>query len=148
MGGRPRGRGERSATNSVKRALVGFSGTLPLLAGVIILVGLMRTFVTREMFSTVFTGNLLTDTLLGSVIGSVSAGNPITSYVIGGELLAEGVSMYAVAAFIVAWVTVGVVQLPAEAGILGRRFALVRNLVSFVLSLVVAIATVIMAGAI
>jgi uncharacterized membrane protein YraQ (UPF0718 family) len=108
----------------------------------------MRTFVTREMFSTVFTGNLLTDTLLGSVIGSVSAGNPITSYVIGGELLAEGVSMYAVAAFIVAWVTVGVVQLPAEAGILGRRFALVRNLVSFVLSLVVAIATVIMAGAI
>ncbi len=148
MGGRPRGRGERSATNSVKRALVGFSGTLPLLAGVIILVGLMRTFVTREMFSAVFTGNLLTDTLLGSVIGSVSAGNPITSYVIGGELLAEGVSMYAVAAFIVAWVTVGVVQLPAEAGILGRRFALVRNLVSFVLSLVVAIATVIMAGAI
>lgn len=148
MGGRPRGRGERSATNSVKRALVGFSGTLPLLAGVIILVGLMRTFVTREMFSTVFTGNLLTDTLLGSVIGSVSAGNPITSYVIGGELLAEGVSMYAVAAFIVAWVTVGVVQLPAEAGILGRRFALVRNSVSFVLSLVVAIATVIMAGAI
>jgi hypothetical protein len=52
------------------------------------------------------------------------------------------VSLFAVVAFIVAWVTVGVVQFPAEAAILGRRFAAARNLLAFMLAMVVSIATV------
>jgi len=40
------------------------------------------------------------------------------------------------------WVTVGLVQLPAEIAALGRKFALVRNAVSFVLFIAVAILTV------
>jgi uncharacterized membrane protein YraQ (UPF0718 family) len=90
----------------------------------------------------VFKGNIISDTLLGAIFGSISAGNAVTSYIIGGELLKEGISLFAVAAFIVAWVTVGVVQFPAEAAILGKRFALLRNLLSFILSIAVAIVTV------
>ena len=78
----------------------------------------------------------------GSTVGSISAGNPITSYIIGGELLKEGISLFAVTAFITAWVTVGIIQLPAEASILGKRFALARNILSFIFSIIVAIATV------
>jgi hypothetical protein len=48
-----------------------------------------------------------------------------------------------VTAFIAAWVTVGVIQLPAEAAILGKRFALTRNALSFIFAIIVAIATVI-----
>jgi hypothetical protein len=42
----------------------------------------------------------------------------------------------------VAWVTVGIVQFPAEAGILGKRFAITRNTLSFILAIGVSIATV------
>ena len=80
---------------------------------------------------------------MGSMIGSISTGNPITSYIIGGELLKEGVSLFAVTAFIAAWVTVGVIQLPAEAAILGKRFALTRNALSFIFAILVALATVV-----
>jgi uncharacterized membrane protein YraQ (UPF0718 family) len=79
------------------------------------------------------------NSVIGSLLGSVSAGNPIVSYIIGGELLDQGVSITAVTAFLVAWVTVGLVQLPAEMALLGKRFALYRNGFAFISSMVVAI---------
>jgi uncharacterized membrane protein YraQ (UPF0718 family) len=127
---------------SFTKAFKSFGTALPILLGVILLVGLFRTFVSSQMIASVFTGALLRDTVIGTVIGSISAGNPITSYIIGGELLKEGVSLFAVTAFIVAWVTVGIVQFVAEAGILGKRFALSRNILSFILAILVAVATV------
>lgn len=128
---------------SLGNALKNFVSTLPLIVGVILLVGFFRTFVTKQMIQSVFTGRLLQDTLIGAVIGSIAAGNPVTSYIIGGELLKEGINLFAVTAFIVTWVTVGIVQFPAEAGILGKRFAVARNVLSFVLAILVSIATVI-----
>ncbi len=113
-----------------------------MLLGVILLFGLVRTFVTNQMIASVFTGNSFLETLIGAGIGSISAGNPVISYVIGGELLKGGASLFAVTSFIVAWVTVGIVQFPAEASILGKRFATIRNILSFVLSILVSVATV------
>ena len=120
-----------------------FVNLLPILIGVVLLIGLFKTYITPDIISSIFIGDFFQDTLLGSVIGSVSAGNPITSYVIGGELLREGVNLFAVSAFVIAWVTVGVIQLPAEASILGKRFAITRNVLSFIFTILVAIATVI-----
>jgi len=133
----------KSILSAFSRALKGFSTAIPVLLGVILLLGIFQTFISKKMIGSIFTGNLIKDTLLGSIIGSVSAGNPINSYVIGGELLKNNVSLFAVTAFIAAWVTVGIVQLPAEASILGKRFAISRNILSFILSIFVSIATVI-----
>lgn len=133
---------DKSILSAFCRALKGFRASIPVLLGVILLLGLFKTFISEEIISSVFTGNLIKDTLLGSLIGSISAGSPINSYVIGGELLRNHVSLFAVTAFIVAWVTVGIVQLPAEALILSKRFAITRNLLSFILSFFVSIATV------
>ena len=70
----------------------------------------------------------------------------MTSYIIGGEQMFQGVSMLAITAFIVAWVTVGVIQLPAEALMLGKRFALLRNVISFITAVIIAILTVLILG--
>jgi hypothetical protein len=59
---------------------------------------------------------------------SAVLGCELTSYVIGGEVRHEGVGMVAITAFIVSWVTVGIIQLPAEAVMLGKRFAIVTVL--------------------
>ncbi len=128
-----------------KRALTGLWNNLktsiPILIGVLLLIGLVNSAVPRGFFSRLFTGKGLLDPLVGAVFGSVAAGNPVTSYVIGGELLASGISLTAVLAFILSWITVGIVQLPAESLMLGRRFALIRNAVSFVLAVLIAVLT-------
>jgi uncharacterized membrane protein YraQ (UPF0718 family) len=127
---------------TLKKTLKSFGVMLPILVGVILLIGLFKTYITPDLISSIFKGEFVQDTFLGSLIGSISAGNPISSFIIGGELLIEGVSLFAVTAFIVAWVTVGIIQLPAEASILGKRFALARNFISFIFAILVAIATV------
>jgi len=101
-----------------------FRQTIPLLLGVLLLVSLVLVVVPASFYARVFTGNAILDPLIGAVVGSIAAGNPVTSYIIGGELIDHGVSILAVVAFIVAWVSVGLIQLPAEAEMLGRRFAL------------------------
>ena len=77
------------------------------------------------------------------MFGSISVGHPIVSYIIGGELLEYGVSLIAVTAFVLAWVSVGIVQLPAESLMLGKRFAFSRNAFAFITAIVIAILTVI-----
>ena len=70
----------------------------------------------------------------------------MTSYIIGGELLKNGVSLVAVLAFIVSWVTVGTVQLPAESLMLGRKFALLRNGISLIMAIAISVLTVLISG--
>ena len=136
-----RDRRERAAVAFYK-ALKNFGTALPVLLGVVLLIGLFKTYITIDMITYVFTGEPFRDTLIGSILGSILTGNPITSYIIGGELLKDGVSLSAVTAFIVAWVTVGMTQLPAEVLFLGKKFALTRNLLSFIFAIIVSIATV------
>ena len=127
---------------SLIKTLNGFKQVLPIILGVIMLVSLSITIIPKSFYESIFTGNKIIDPLFGAIIGSAATGNPITSYIIGGELLAQGVSLLAVTAFILAWVSVGLVQLPAESLMLGKRFAITRNVVSFLTALVIAILTI------
>jgi uncharacterized membrane protein YraQ (UPF0718 family) len=113
----------------------------PIILCVILLISLLISFISQDNISYLFTGGTL-DLLIGSLFGSLLAGNPITSYIISGELLKNGVSLIAVTAFLVSWITVGIIQLPAEIAILGKKFAITRNLISFISSIVVAILVV------
>jgi len=131
---------------AIKKSAKAMYRNLPLIAGVILLVSLVNGLLPKTVFNVLFFKNTLLDSFIGSAIGSILAGNPITSYILGGELLKQGISLVAVTSFIVAWVTVGVVQLPAEAVLLGKRFAITRNITAFLFTIIVAIITVAILG--
>jgi len=114
---------------------------LPVLAGVVLLVGLFKTVISADLVSSVFSGWAPGDAFWGTVAGSILAGNPVNSYVMGKGFLDVGVSLSGVAAFILAWVSVGLVQLPAEVAALGLRFSAVRMAAAFVLSIAMGLAT-------
>lgn len=123
-----------------------FANMLPILIGVVLCTGLFTSYVSKEALASIFSGNVGLDTLWATCFGSIIAGNPINSYIIGVALLDHGISLFAVTAFIVTWVTVGLVQLPAEIAGLGLRFALLRNALCFILAIPVAILTVMLLG--
>lgn len=127
---------------ALKNTWNNIKNTLPVLIGVILLIAWVISFVPSSLYNKIFIGNNVTDSFLGALVGSLAAGNPVNSYVIGIELLKQNVGLVAVTAFIISWVTVGVVQFPAEALLLGRKFALTRNIISFISAIVISMLTV------
>lgn len=128
---------------SIIKAAKGLWNSFPVLIGVILLISLANVLIPKTAYTFLFTGKLISDSFIGSIVGSILAGNPVTSYILGGEFLNQGVSLLAVTAFLVSWVTVGLVQFPAESMLLGKKFAIARNISAFFLSIIVAIITVV-----
>ena len=128
--------------DAFKKTIRTFINVLPIIIGMMLATSLVVTMFPEQISSGLFGNGEVLDTLLAASIGSIAAGHPLVSYFLGGELLGGGVSLIAVTAFIVTWVTVGVVQLPAEALMLGTRFALYRNIISFIAAIIIAFLTV------
>jgi len=61
-------RAVRSLLNNLKMSI-------PILLGVLLLIGLINALVPKTFFSRVFTGNRVLDPLIGAVFGSVAAGS-------------------------------------------------------------------------
>ncbi len=124
------------------KALKGFISMLPVLLAIILLLGIFDRYITKDILASFFISNNFIDTVTGTLMGGVLTGNPMVSYILSGELTAAGISFFAVTAFILSWVTLGVVQLPAEVEIFGFRFTFYRTLFTFITTILVSLATV------
>ena len=133
---------KKKLKESIKKAWIGIYNTLPILVGVILLISLITTNLDQSKLNYFFQNNYFIDSIIANLFGSILAGNPINSYVLGGELLKSGVSLFVITTFIVSWVTVGLIQFPAESILLGKKFAIIRNISAFFLSFIVAILTI------
>ncbi len=128
--------------NAIKKSFKNFLSLSPMILGIIGLVGIFKAFITPQMLSSLFVKNAFYDTFIGLLAGAVAVGQAIISYILGGELLKDGVSMYGVSAFILAWVTLGIVQLPLEASVLGIKFTILRNILAVIFTFIISVATV------
>jgi len=128
---------------SLKKALFSLISVLPMIVAVVLLVGVFQTYVTPDSFSFLFGKSDILDTLAGTFVGAIALGHGMMSYVIGEGFLQHGVSHYGVAAFLLSWVTLGFVQLPAEASVFGLRFTIYRNILTLISTILVAYFTVI-----
>ncbi len=132
--------------NNIKEAfnksLKGFLSMFPMLLAILLLLGIFDVYITKDILLSFFISNNFVDTITGTLLGGVLTGNPMISYILGGELTDAGVSLYAVTAFILSWVTIGLVQLPAEVEVFGLRFTFYRTLFTFITTILVSLATV------
>jgi len=127
----------------LKKSVMSIYYVSPMILGVLGLSAILLTYITPEQVKTVFTGNPFTDTLYGTFLGGIMMGNAMISYILGGELLKMGVSLYAVTAFLLAWVTTGYVQIPMEISFFGKRFTLIRNLMALFFTLIISVLIVV-----
>ena len=128
------------AARAARQTAATFVGTFPIVLGVLALACLVTAAVPTERISEVLPMESILGPVFGAAVGSLAAGHPLTSYILAGELSAAGASLATITALIVSWVTVGIANLPGEAAILGTRFALWRNAISFALAIVMAYA--------
>ena len=128
--------------DAFNKSLKGFLSMLPMLLAILLLLGIFDVYITKDILLSFFISNNFVDTITGTLLGGVLTSNPMISYILGGELTDAGVSLYAVTAFILSWVTIGLVQLPAEVEVFGLRFTFYRTLFTFITTILVSLATV------
>ncbi|MFO7710325.1 MAG: hypothetical protein R6V53_01015 [Candidatus Woesearchaeota archaeon] len=115
--------------------------SIPLILGILLLINLINPLF-QQYYPSLFTNNYFLDPIIGAIGGSIAFGIPITAYVAGGELLESGISLLAVTAFILAWTTVGLSMIPLEMRFLGKRFAIYRNGLNFLIAIIISISTI------
>ena len=128
--------------DNLRKTIKTFIDVVPIIVGMLLLTSLVITVFPEKISAGLFGNGDILDALLAASIGSIAVGHPLASYLLGGELLGGGVGLIAVTALVVAWVTVGIVQLPAEALMLGTRFAVYRNVICFIATILIAFLTV------
>ncbi len=128
---------------ALKKAFLSFISMMPMLIGVVGLVGLMQIYITPEMLSSFFGYGDILDIFAGTFAGAISMGQGMISYIVADGLMEQGVSIYALSAFILSWVTLGFIQIPAEASVFGGRFTLYRNILTLISTVLVAYLSVV-----
>jgi uncharacterized membrane protein YraQ (UPF0718 family) len=126
-----------------KKALIkawnSFKNILPLLLGVIILIGLILSIFDTKLISRIIgekSGAL--GVLLASAVGSVTLIPGFIAFPTAALLLEGGAGYIQIAAFVQTLMMVGIVTLPMEIKYFNKKVAILRNVLSFVLSIGVA----------
>jgi uncharacterized membrane protein YraQ (UPF0718 family) len=106
---------------------------LPVLFFIFVIMGIISIFVSRETIASLLGSKSgIIGILLGEIIGAVALIQPAAVYPFSGTLLNKGASYAVIYAFIGTAILIGVATLPAEIKFLGKRFTLVRNLLTFI----------------
>ena len=111
---------------------------IPLLIAVFGLVGLFQVYLSpAQVEQALGAGNGWLALILGGALGAVSIGPPLAAYPLAGSMLDAGAWPPAVAAFVITWISIGVITLPFEASVFSTRYALLRNGIGFISALLV-----------
>lgn len=110
------------------------------IAGIVFLIGLVLTIIPPDMIKTYLgEGNVVVSSIIGALVGSVTLIPGFVAFPLVGSLVASGASIVPTVAFLTTLTMVGVVTYPLEAKEFGRKFALMRNGLSFLGAIVIAL---------
>lgn len=111
---------------------------IPLLIAVFGMVGLFQVFLSpQQVEQALGASNGWMALFLGGALGAVSIGPPLAAYPLAGSMLDAGAWPPAVAAFVICWISIGIITLPFEASVFSLRYALLRNGIGFIVALLI-----------
>ena len=127
------------AVQSLRIALKSFIKMLPMIFIIIIAIGLLLGFIPPDQISR-FVGDQsgLGGVILIGVVGALMHIPALLSFPLASSILENGASVTAVAAFITTLTMIGMITLPLEIKMLGKKIALLRNGISFVIAILIA----------
>ncbi len=131
---------KEKAVETLKIAVKSFFKMLPMIFIIILSIGLLLGFVPPDQISR-FVGEQsgMGGVLLIGLFGALMYIPALLSFPLAASFLDGGASITAVATFILTLTMVGTVTLPLEIRELGKKMALLRNGLSFIIALIIAL---------
>lgn len=119
----------------------------PMIMLMVILISITLYFLPPEVISKYLGGdNLWLAMITASFVGSIALIPGFIAFPLGGVLRDSSVPYMIIAAFTSSLMMVGIVTLPVERQYLGMRVAILRNIISFIIAIIVALVTGILYG--
>ena len=116
-----------------------FRSLLPLLLGIILVVGLILSILDTKIISRIIGEESgVQGFLLASIVGSITLIPGFIAFPTAALLLEGGAGYAQIAAFVQTLMMVGIVTLPMEIKYFNKKVAILRNVISFILSIGVA----------
>jgi uncharacterized membrane protein YraQ (UPF0718 family) len=131
---------QKKAIQSLKTAGKSFMRIVPMVLIIVVAIGLLLGFVPPTQISRLAgeqSGVL--GVLLIATVGALMHIPALISFPLAASLLKSGASITVVAAFITTLTMIGTVTLPLEIKGLGKKMALLRNGISFVIAIIIAL---------
>ena len=124
---------------ALKKAWRMFLAVLPQFLAIVLLIGLLLGAVPPETIQAIIGSESgAKGLLLSALLGSVAIIPVLIAFPIAAELLKNGAGLMQIAVFISTLTTVGLATIPIEIAYLGRKAALLRNILALVFSFIVA----------
>ena len=125
---------------ALKVSLKSFLRILPLILIIVVLIGLMLAFLSPAEISKIAGKQSgYKGVLIFAFMGTILHIPSLISFPLAASLLRSGASLTAMAAFITTLTMIGIITLPLEIKELGQKIALLRNGLSFIVALAIAL---------
>jgi len=127
--------------NSMKMAKGMMKNMVGQIIGILLLIGLILTFIPPEVIKNVLgESNLFISTVISALVGSITLIPAFVAFPLVGSLVDAGASIIPAVAFLTTLTMVGLVTFPLEKREFGLKFATIRNIFSFVFAIMIALA--------
>lgn len=125
---------------ALKKAWKSFENILPQFLGIIIMVGIILAIVDTEFISMVIGRESgFRGVLLGSTIGAITLIPGFLAFPTAAMLLKSGAGLMQIGAFVSSLMMVGVVTIPVEIKYFGKKLTIMRNIMAYIFSFIVAL---------
>lgn len=132
-------RDRRSTSEALRHALRSARSLAPSLLSVLMVIGLLLGFVSEEAIVRVLgEGSGILGVATAAVLGSLLHIPSLVAFPLAASLERAGASTVSIAMFISTLTMVGIVTLPLELRVVGRRFTVLRNALSLVCAVLIA----------
>ena len=131
---------KKKTVRSLKTARGRFWQTASEIIGILALIGLLLAVIPDSYIQAVLGGESITmSTIYGAIIGTITIIPAFVAFPLADSLVQSGAYLIAVAAFITTLTMVGFATMPIEIDHFGKRYTLIRNALSFIFALLIAL---------
>lgn len=124
---------------ALKKSWKSFENILPEILGIIMIVGVLLAILNPEIISRIIGDNSgIFGVIVAAVVGAVTLIPGFVAFPTAAMLVENGAGYMQIAAFVSTLMMVGVVTMPVEIKYFGKKLTILRNLLAFIFSFLVA----------
>lgn len=124
---------------ALKKAWKSFENILPEILGVIMLVGVLLSILNPQVISKIIgSSSGWFGVILAAIVGAITLIPGFVAFPTAAMLLKNGAGYMQIAAFVSTLMMVGIITMPVEIKYFGKKVTIIRNILAFIFSFIVA----------